>query len=103
MNAMMYFQTGSDDASAFPVKDLIAIDAAATAVTCYFGAQDDIVSNVALTVTAAQEENVVKAIVAEINKGPHADGLHVIADDANSVYLHTGITACAAITLDVSP
>ena len=103
MNAMMYFQTGSDDASAFPVKDLIAIDAASTAVSCYFGAQDDIVSNVALTVTAAQEENVVKAIVAEINKGPHSDGLHVIADDANSVYLHTGITACGTLTLDVSP
>ena len=103
MNAMMYFQTSADDASAFPVKDLIAIDAASTAVTCYFGAQDDIVSNVSLTVTAGQEENVVKAIIAEINKGPHSDGLHVIADDANSVYLHTGITACAAITLDVTP
>jgi len=100
---MMYFQTGADDASAFPVKDLIAIDAAGTAVTCYFGSQDDIVSNVALTVTAGEEENVVKAIIAEINKGPHADGLHVIADDANSVYVHVGITACGAITLDVTP
>ena len=62
-----------------------------------------LLSNVALTVTAGQEENVVKAIVHEINKGPHSDGLIVIADDANSVFCHTGITACGTITHDVNP
>ena len=57
-----YFQTASDDATAFPTKDIIAIDASTATVTVYFGSQDDIVSNVELTVTAGQEEDVVQAL-----------------------------------------
>ena len=97
-----YFQTGADDATAFPVKDIIAIDASTAAVTVYFGSQDDIVSNVALTVTAGQEENVVKALCGFASSRV-GYGQMIIADDANSSYAHSGITACAAITLDVTP
>ena len=97
-----YFQTGADDATAFPVKDIIAIDAAATAVTVYFGSQDDIVSNVALTVTAGREEDVVQALCGFASSRV-GYGRMIIADDANSAYCHAGITACGAITLDVTP
>ena len=97
-----YFQTASDDATAFPVKDIIAIDAAATAVTVYFGSQDDIVSNVALTVTAGREEDVVQALCGFASSRV-GYGRMIIADDANSAYCHAGITACGAITLDVTP
>ena len=112
MKKMLYFQTAADDATAFPADNLYSIDAYATGVDLYFtGATSGtgsagiggLLSNVALAVTAGQEENVVKAIVAEINKGPHSDGLHVIADDANSKYVHTGITGCGTITHDVNP
>ena len=96
-----YFQTGADDASAFPVKDIIAIDASTAAVTVYFAPVDDIVSNVALTVTAGQEEAVVQALCGFASSRV-GYGRMVIADDANSAYCHAGITACAAITLDVS-
>ena len=96
-----YFQTGADDASAFPVKDIIAIDASTAAVTVYFAPVDDIVSNVALTVTAGQEEAVVQALCG-FASSKVGYGRMIIADDANSAYCHTGITACAAITLDVS-
>ena len=96
-----YFQTGADDASAFPVKDIIAIDASTAAVTIYFAPVDDIVSNVALTVTAGQEEAVVQALCGFASSRV-GYGRMVIADDANSAYCHAGITACAAITLDVT-
>ena len=97
-----YFQTGADDATAFPVKDIIAIDASSAVVTVYFGSQDDIVSNVALTVTAGREEDVVQALCG-FASSRIGYGRMIIADDANSAYCHAGITACAAITLDVSP
>ena len=97
-----YFQTGADDATAFPVKDIIAIDASTAAVTVYFGSQDDIVSNVALTVTTGREEDVVQALCG-FASSRIGYGRMVIADDANSSYCHSGITACAAITLDVTP
>jgi len=96
-----YFQTGADDASAFPVKDIIAIDASTAAVTVYFAPVDDIVSNVALTVTAGQEEAVVQALCGFASSRV-GYGRMVIADDANSSYCHSGITACAGITLDVT-
>ena len=96
-----YFQTGADDASAFPVKDIIAIDASTAAVTVYFIAADDIVSNVALTVTAGREEDVVQALCGFASSRV-GYGRMIIADDANSTYSHAGITACAAITLDVT-
>jgi len=97
-----YFQTGADDATAFPVKDIIAIDASTAAVTVYFGSQDDIVSNVALTVTAGREEDVVQALCGFASSRV-GYGRMIIADDANSAYCHAGITACGAITLDVTP
>ena len=99
-----YFQTGADDASAFPVKDIIAIDASTAAVTVYFGGPGagTLLSNVALTVTAGQEEAVVQALCG-FASARVGYGRMIIADDANSSYCHAGITACAAITLDVSP
>ena len=112
MKKMLYFQTAADDATAFPADNIYSIDAYTTGVDIYFtGATSGtgsagiggLLSNVALTVTAGQEENVVKAIVQKINEGPHSDGFIVIADDANSVFCHTGITACGTITHDVNP
>jgi len=105
MKKMLYFQTGADDATSFPADRIYAIDAGANAVEIYFTGTGTgtLLSSVGLTVTTGQEENVVKAIVQKINEGPHSDGLVVIADDANSVYCHSGITACGTITFDTTP
>jgi hypothetical protein len=105
MKRMLYFQTGADDVTAFPADWIYAIDAASTAVEVYFTGtgESTLLSSVGLTVTAGQEENVVKAIIQTINSGPHSDGVIVIADDANSVYCHSGITACGTITFDTTP
>ena len=105
MKKMLYFQTGADDVTAFPADWIYAIDAGTGAIEIYFTGtgESTLLSSVGLTVTAGQEEAALKAIVHEINKGPHSDGLIVIADDANSVYCHTGITSCGTITLDTTP
>jgi hypothetical protein len=98
-----YFQTGADDATAFPVKDIVAIDASTAAVTVYFGGEGGtLLSNVALTVTAGQEEAVVQALCGFASSRV-GYGRMIIADDANSVYSHAGITACGAISLDITP
>ena len=98
-----YFQTGSDDASAFQTKHIYAIDASSAAVTVYFtGESGTLLSNVALTVTAGQEEAVVQALCGFASSRV-GYGRMIIADDANSTYCHAGITACAAISLDVTP
>ena len=110
MKKMLYFQTGADDATAFPADNLYSIDAGSTFVKLFFtGATSGtgtagiggLLSSVGLTVTAGQEENVVKAIVQKINEGPHSDGFLVIADDANSKYVHSGIEGCGTITMDI--
>ena len=111
MKKMLYFQTGADDASAFPVDNLYAVDAGSTFVKLYFtgntnGTAADgkggLFSSVGLTVTAGQEEAALKAVIQKINEGPHSDGLIVIADDENGVYCHSGITACGTIDMDVA-
>jgi|TARA_R100000084_G_C4550478_1_gene99810 hypothetical protein len=50
-----------------------------------------------LTVTALKHKDVIRAIVNAI-KATSVQGLIVVADEVNSVYLHANITAVAAIT-----
>ena len=97
-----YFQTGADDASAFPVKDIIAIDASTAAVTVYFSAgAGNFLQSAVLTVTAGQEEAVVQALCGFASSRV-GYGRMIIGDDANSVYCHAGITAVGTITVDGS-
>ena len=100
---MLYFQTAADDAAAFQVDWIYAIDAGSAAVEIYFTGtgESTLLSSVGLTVTAGQEENVIRAIVRAI--GTSRDPLIVIADDENSNYVHSGITACGTITMDTTP
>ncbi len=97
----LYFQTGADDGVAIPVTAIDGIDIGSTTMTItathYFVQYKAI-----LTVTAAQEEAALKALVRLINQGPHSDGLIVVADDAGSEYFHAGVTACAALSADIT-
>ena len=63
-----------------------------------------IADTVLLNVTAGKAKDVCIAIAEAANGHPHSDGVIVVADDAaddangKTVYLHTGITSCGAIT-----
>ena len=60
--------------------------------------------SVVLNVTPGTAKDVCIAIAEAANGHPHSDGVIVVADDAaddangKTVYLHTGITSCGAIT-----
>jgi len=97
----LYFQTGTDDAVAIPVSELDGIDIAATAMTIT-ATHNFVQYKAVLTITAAQEELALKELIRVMNQGPHHDGLIVVADDENSVYFHPGVTACAALSVDIT-
>ena len=97
----LYFQTGADDGVAIPVAAIDGIDVASTAMTIT-ATHNFSQYKAVLTVTAAQEELALKALIQLINQGPHSDGLIVVADDENSSYFHAGVTACAALSVDIT-
>ena len=60
-----------------------------------------------LTITRGKLKEVMEAIVAAMNAGPHSDGVTVIADDVTTdflgttrpaTYIHPDITACSAVS-----
>lgn len=105
MDKFLVFIDGADDAACYPLANLLGITCASDgAVLMKFkssvgggtGAEHD---SVALTVTADSEKTVFSSIVSKINAHPNGDPFIVIADDVNSVYADSNISACA-ITLD---
>mgnify|MGYP003112728376 CR=1 FL=1 len=95
-----------DEMITYPATSLRAIEPAdgGTTLNLWFtpaeittvAATDD-ADLVQLTVTALKHKEVVQAIVKSINASS-VKGLIVVADEVNSIYLHTNITAVAAIT-----
>jgi len=105
MDKFLVFIDGADDAACYPLSNLLAMTCASDgAVLMKFkssvgggtGAEHD---SVALTVTADSEKTVFSSIVSKINAHPNGDPFIVIADDVNSIYADSNISACA-ITLD---
>jgi len=100
----LIFIDAADDAAMYPAENLLACTVAADGVLLMkfkssvgggTGAEHDSVS---LTITADKEKEVFNAIAKNI-ADPYGDSNLVIADDVNSVYINSNITACA-ITLD---
>ena len=78
----------------YPLAKLKSIEAASTALNFTF---DTIAGEDVLTVTCAATEHDTMVKLAEFLGGPaHSDGVYVIADDVNSVYAVTGMTAVGA-------
>ena len=71
-----------------PMLGYAAGDAAGTHDDTFVG------DSVLLTVTANKQKEVMDDILGLIH-GTHSDGFIVIADDSNSVYASTNISACA--------
>ena len=100
----LIFIDAADDAAMYPAENLLACTVASdgallmkfkSSVGGGTGAEHDSVS---LTITADKEKEVFNAIAKNITD-PYGDSNLVIADDVNSVYINSNITACA-ITLD---
>ena len=125
-----YFRTAADedDDAGSSASTMISLDqitgilpTTTTAITMYFkqhtGSGDTVVEDggnrngyVVLNVTAGQTENVMRALVSDINAGPRgkSSGVTTVADDSitdqdgttrAAVYIHPGITSCGAIAL----
>jgi len=101
-----------DDSMLVAVEDITGMEATGAAtMDIYFksvnnasaGGQGEVViqDKISLTVVTETQKSVMKAIVEAMNNGPHEDGITVIADDVNSTYLTTNITACNQSVEDV--
>tara|TARA_R100001015_G_C4629020_1_gene189534 strand:- start:338 stop:667 length:330 start_codon:yes stop_codon:yes gene_type:complete len=100
----LIFIDAADDAAMYPLSNLLGITVASdgqlllkfkSSVGGSTGTEHD---SVALTITADTEKAVMQSI-AKACGDAYSDAAIVIADDVNSVYVNSNITACA-ITLD---
>ena len=104
MNYLL-FVDGADDAAMYPASQLLAVTCAAdaTVLVKFVGGTNDgsaaSIDTVTLTVTADKEADVMKAIAQAANAPVIQGGVVTVADDVNSVYISSHITACA-IALD---
>tara|TARA_R100000995_G_scaffold33915_1_gene15295 strand:- start:56 stop:385 length:330 start_codon:yes stop_codon:yes gene_type:complete len=108
MEKFLMFIDDADDAATYPASRMLGMTCAGDgALKLQFessigsggtdGASSDIVT---LTITADKEKDVMTAIARAINGQRNTDdGLLVVCDDVNSVFLHPNILS-VAITLD---
>ena len=98
----------ADDAAMFPVSGLRAVTCAADATVLmkFEGSvadttvEEDNIDLITLTITADTEKAVMSEIARAINGQRNIDdGLLVVCDDVNSIFLHADILSCT-ITLD---
>ena len=101
----LIFIDGADDAAMYPLSNLQSMTLAADGQLLIKFAPGSLgdgqaasVDIVTLTITADTEKTVMQAI-ADACADAYSAASIVIADDVNSVYLHSNITACS-ITLD---
>ena len=92
------FVDGADDTACYPYERLLSITCATNATLLMnfessLGKSDG-GDTVSLTITADKEVEIINAIISNMYSN-----VSVVADDINSVYLHSDITACT-ITLD---
>tara|TARA_Y100000401_G_C8273999_1_gene199853 strand:- start:47 stop:382 length:336 start_codon:yes stop_codon:yes gene_type:complete len=109
MNKYFLINDAADDTAMYPVEALRAVTCAADAtvlvqfnagLTDPTGATAD-VDTVTLTITSDKQLEVMKEIARAANAtGPqYNDGVIVLCDDVNSVFLHEDILSCT-ITLN---
>ena len=109
MEKFLMFIDDADDAATYPVSRLLGMTCAGDGALLmkFEGSvadttvEEDNIDLVTLTITADTEKAVMSEIARAINAtGPqYSDGLIVVCDDVNSVFLHPNILSCA-ITLD---
>ena len=100
MKRFLYFQNSTSDNVCMPVDNLLGIDAtSATNLMVSFktiqGDADSTDCNI--TIDSGKAKEVAQAIVEAINSS--TEPFIVVADDTNSAFLDSKISACATITL----
>lgn len=99
----LYFDTASDDVSAFPAENISMIDQNGDGSVLMVFANGGITdgsaksATVTLAVTSGKEMDCIKDIARAVahGRGP----VVIIADDSDSVYASSHITSCGAIAL----
>lgn len=99
----LYFDTATDDVSAFPAENIAMIDQTGDGAVLMTFANGGITdgsaksATVALAVTSGKEMDCIKDIARAIahGRGP----VVIIADDSDSVYASKHITSCGDISL----
>ena len=97
MNKFIFFQNAANDCIVYPAWRLTSVEGASDALQFSFASSTTSEDQVTVSLSASSDEILaMKAVAQLINKHPHSDGIIVIADDVNSVYAHSTMTAVGA-------
>ena len=89
----LFFQNTANDCNIYPLSRLVNVEAVSTALNFTF---DTITGEDLVVVTCAADEHQAMVDIATAIGGPvHSDGVLVIADDVNSVYVTSNISGVA--------
>ena len=119
MRKFFYFRNEADeddddaavDSGMVPVENITGLlPTSTTALTVFWKNQknENVQDSVVLTITQGKVKKVIASIVSAMNRGPHSDGITIIADDSTTdydgtaragVYLDADITACSALSV----
>jgi|TARA_Y100000289_G_C3825319_1_gene100783 ABC-type sugar transport system substrate-binding protein len=97
MNKFIFFQNQANDCMVYPLRRLQSVEGKDDALD--FSFESSATGNDVVTVTLSDDSDELLAMQATaqlINKHPHSDGIIVVADDVNSVYAHSSMTAVGA-------
>ena len=97
MNKFIFFQNAANDCMAYPLTRLTGVEGEDDSLKFTFASSATGNDTVSVTLTDDSDEILaMKAVAQLINKHPHSDGIIVVADDVNSVYAHSTMTAVGA-------
>ena len=119
MRKFFYFRNEADeddddaavDSGMVPVENITGLlPTSTTALTVFWKNQknENVQDSAVLTITQGKVKKVIASIVSAMNRGPHSDGITVIADDSTTdydgstragVYIDPDITACSALSV----
>ena len=97
MNKFIFFQNAANDCMVYPLHRLRSVEGEDDSLKFSFASSAT--GNDTVDVTLADDSDEILAMKATaqlINKHPHSDGIIVVADDVNSVYAHSSMTAVGA-------
>ena len=97
MNKFIFFQNGANDCIVYPVARLTGVEGEDDVLKFTFASSATGNDTVSVTLSDDSDELLAMQATAQlINKHPHSDGIIVVADDVNSVYAHSSMTAVGA-------
>ncbi len=97
MNKFIFFQNAANDCMVYPLHRLRSVEGEDDSLKFTFASSATGNDTVDVTLSDDSDELLAMQAPAQlINKHPHSDGIIVVADDVNSVYAHSSMTAVGA-------